>query len=171
MWVKLAATGVPKSFLNRIRDQFSNIRGKIRLGNLVTDEFDIASGVVQGSRLGPILFDIFLNDLLGDLKKNSKGVAIANDIKVHCLAYADDLCLIAEKEIELQNMLQICSKWAIKNGMAFCTGVLLHATMNAANENPVVFRKLLRESPAVSCTAFTDGKSLQLQFFSHDLSS
>ena len=133
LWQKLRDAGVPDSFLNRIRDQFSNIRGKVRIGELLTNEFDIASGVVQGSRLGPILFDIFLNDLLGDLKKKSKGVAIANDIKVHCLAYADDLCLIAENEIELQNMLEICSKWAIKNGMAFNpkkSEVLIHPKNN-----------------------------------------
>ena len=39
-------------FLEIIKNQFSGIKG----------------GVVQGSRLGHILFDVFLNDLIGEIK-------------------------------------------------------------------------------------------------------
>ena len=50
LWSKLSAAGVPTKFLNILKDQFSNISGKVRLDHLITKDFEIQSGVVQGSR-------------------------------------------------------------------------------------------------------------------------
>lgn len=70
-------------------------------------EYLATSGVPQGSILGPLLFNLFIND-------------IVDVIKVDCLLYADDLKLfriidsIADCNL-LQNSLSNISDWCVQN--------------------------------------------------------
>jgi len=77
--------------------------------------------VVQGSRLGPVLFDLFLDDLLVSLSESGFGPTLAGT-KVPVLAFADDLCLMATSPGELQRLLDIVFSWATKNTMEFHPG-------------------------------------------------
>ncbi len=44
------------------------------------------NGVLQGSLISPMLFDLYTNDLNKELNQNSYKI----------LAYADDLCILCE---------------------------------------------------------------------------
>ena len=66
--------------------------------------------VQQGCVLSPTLFSVFINDLVGNIKGSGKGVQCG----IHyftSLLYADDLVIIADKEEELQSMLDIVHGW------------------------------------------------------------
>ena len=118
LFQKLRKAGVSEHFLDIIKDQFSNIKGRFRLEGRQTDTFDIKGGVVQGSRLGPILFDVFLNDLIGEIKSKCKCISVRGT-NLNVLAYADDLVLIASTPQELNKMLKIANSWSIDNFMEF----------------------------------------------------
>ena len=79
-----------------------------------SDWADVASGVPQGSVLGPVLFVIFINDL-------------PEGVKSWCAMYADDTKIsssveTAESRNTLQNYLDKLVEWADKWQLQFQTG-------------------------------------------------
>ena len=73
--------------------------------------FPILQGVRQGAILSPLLYSIFVDDLLNTLDHSGLGARIG---EVFCGApmYADDLALVASSPEELQAMLDIVSHYA-----------------------------------------------------------
>jgi len=77
--------------------------------------FSIKQGVKQGAVLSPILYSLFVIDLLVELEHSGLGVRIDN---IFCGApmYADDLTLIASSPEDLQSMIDIVAQYAAKWG-------------------------------------------------------
>lgn len=74
--------------------------------------FEATSGVSQGSALGPLLFNIFINDILETL-----------DV-APCLLYADDIKLLSEISnthdcVQLQSDINKLHQWSNLNNLPF----------------------------------------------------
>ena len=72
--------------------------------------FSVQQGVRQGAVLSPLLYCIFVNDLLSQLSSSGYGVRVHNSSPM----YADDLALISHSSSDLQDMLDIVSNYAQK---------------------------------------------------------
>ena len=73
----------------------------------------------QGCPLSPILFNLYINDLLNDLNEYSfDSVHLSDKLQITCLAYAYDIILISKSALGLQNLLnclhKFCEKWKMK---------------------------------------------------------
>ena len=68
------------------------------------------SGVKQGDNLSPILFSIFINDLVQEENDLRLGIGIG-DSRLSILLYADDIALLASEEISMQTMLNKIHEW------------------------------------------------------------
>ena len=66
---KLTAYGLSKNAVNLINDYLSERKQCVQIGNHQSTFQNIIKGVPQGSILGPLLFDIFLNDIFYFIKE------------------------------------------------------------------------------------------------------
>ena len=60
-----------------------------------------------GCVLSPLLFLIFINDLIKEFNKSDSGVLVG-DVRINNLAFADDIVLIANNEEELPALVSKC---------------------------------------------------------------
>ena len=66
--LKLKQYQLDDKITNPIKDYHSNRRQRVKLGNVHSAWQDITTGIPQGSIFGPVLFNIFMNDLVYVIK-------------------------------------------------------------------------------------------------------
>ena len=128
---KLGQIGVEGSFLDILSSYLSNRKQTVVVDGVKSETLDTKAGIPQGSRLGPLLFIIYMND-------------IVDDIESDILIFADDTSLFATgtdpaetAEILNRDLVKI-SAWAKK----------WKVTFNAGKSKDIIFsQKCLNNSP------------------------
>ena len=107
---KLAAYGFGVKTLNLFHSYLSGRKHRVRVGSIVSDLLEIFLGVPQGSVLGPILFNIFINDLLFVVQESICNFADDNTLYI-CGTNITDITRRINKDLE------IVLHWFTNNGM------------------------------------------------------
>ena len=128
---KLNQIGVEGTFLDTIQSYLAERKQVVVVDGVKSETLKITAGVPQGSRLGPLLFIIYMND-------------IVDDIESDILIFADDTSLMAsgidpaETVQQLNRDLVKISSWAKKWKVLF----------NAKKSKDIIFsKKCLNNSP------------------------
>ena len=97
---------------------YTNQTLRVNWNGCYSDPFATSNGVKQGGILSPILFSIYMDELLYRLKNASVGCYIGN-MFLGGLGYADDLCLLAPSRGSISFMLNICEKFGAEYDVLF----------------------------------------------------
>ena len=87
-------------------------------GRCVSDYFSMSNGVRQGGILSPKLFSVYVDDLFDKLVESKVRCSIDNLCLNHVM-YADDICLMASSPTALQELINICYDFSIRNDLSF----------------------------------------------------
>ena len=109
---------LPASVVRMLLFVYTNNFVRVSWCGLFSEYFLATNGVKQGGVLSPVLFCVYLDELLVSLSKANVGCFLGNSY-VGALAYADDLVLIAPTASAMRRMLSICDAYAADYCMSF----------------------------------------------------
>ena len=109
---KSEAYGFKKNVLKLVHSYLTDRTQSVKIGSTYSSPQHISIGVPQGSVLGPLLFNIFINDLLY-LEVESEICNFADDTTIYACD-TDVEAVIIRLEGDLQGLMQ----WFTNNGMS-----------------------------------------------------
>jgi hypothetical protein len=101
-----------------IRELFDLNVTKLVIKNQKSGCIKILRGLLQGSSLSPLLFNIFINSLLDELHKLPKQ-KIADCLLINNAFFADDGALLVTNNKDAATLTTATYQWSIKNGIEF----------------------------------------------------
>ena len=129
--LKLSAYKFHPMCIDWIKDWLTDRVSVVSANGLRSKEFDVCSGVPQGSVLGPLLFLLYINDINAEVKHSD------------CRLYADDTLLSSDATTGydgLQSDVSRLYEWSLRWGMSFNNDKCLH--MQIGRESPDMRIKL-----------------------------
>lgn len=106
---KLAAYGIHGNLLRWLISYLSNRSQIVAVKGFLSKPVELTSGVPQGSHLGPLLFIIFINDLVEHI--SSEVLLYADDLKLFRVVNGVNDCLMLQRDLDnIQN-------WCFRNKM------------------------------------------------------
>ena len=114
----LAARGVPQPYLKLLLIWYRAQRMTVKWSNSMSVPFSVQNGVRQGSNLSPMLFSVYIDELLHVIQQSKTGCHIGQTA-VNIIAYADDLVILSPTRTGLQRLVHMCESFALKQDIVF----------------------------------------------------
>ena len=119
LWKRLDSLGLGPKLTELLRSIYDKVRCTVRKDNQLSDLFPYDIGVRQGCILSPIIFNLFIDELVNVIQQNSdslSGIEIG-DLVVFILLYADDVVLVADNAADLSSLLRSLQEFCTASGM------------------------------------------------------
>ena len=108
---KLYQSGIEHQMWTLVDNMYINTKEKVRWNSLDSRTFHIQRGVKQGSVISPLLYKLYINDLLMKLQTSRLGFEIGN-IYVGAPTCADDVMLITKNFRQVQPLLDTAQNYS-----------------------------------------------------------
>ena len=120
LFTKLLKKGLPAIVVRVLIFVYEEQTCWVKLEGKKSTSFRVTNGTRQGSVLSPLLFSVYLDELLQKLRKLQLGCHIGGYWYGGC-GYADDLILMAPNREVLQRMVDVCQSYALDHNLVFST--------------------------------------------------
>ena len=117
-------------FIRCLLFSYLNQRLRVKWDDTFSPYFNVTCGVKQGGVLSPLLFCIYVDELIHRLRNSTCGCYMGPHF-TGALCYADDMVLMSPSVTGLKHMLKVCERFAQDYGLFF----------NASKTQFIVFRK------------------------------
>ena len=132
LWLKLYQHNINGKFLTVIQNIYRQAVSQVRWAGNNSTIFTCKLGVRQGDNLSPVLFSLYLNDLVSFLDQKCRGLSQLSELthkymdtdtlyyhlKLFILLYADDTVILSDTAEDLQEgliaMEEYCKLWALQ---------------------------------------------------------
>ena len=106
--------------LHFLMTTYCNQQMRVKWNGTISDIFSTSNDVKQGELLSPIIFNVFINELILLLSACARSIRChLHDQFVGALAYADNVTLLAPTSTALNVMLETCSDVASNFDLQF----------------------------------------------------
>jgi endonuclease/exonuclease/phosphatase family metal-dependent hydrolase len=132
LWLKLQDLGVSPKLIRAFGSVYSKCNTRIRLEDKLSDPINVTEGLMQGCVASPLLFTLYIADIV-DLLKNSgvSGISLNDLYELHILLFADDTVLLASSARALQLKINLLHRYFKQLGLI----------VNISKTKVVVFRR------------------------------
>ena len=135
LWFSLERKGINPNgkFLFIFKSMYSQLKSCVKVKNGLTQFFDCYIGTRQGCVSSPIIFSLFINDLVSYLKAEcDRGIFVTDQIDdMIALMFADDVACFSDTIIRLQHQINCIHSFCESVGMS----------LNLLKTKIIVFRK------------------------------
>ena len=112
LMTKLRGYGISGVLLNWISDFLTGRSHRTRVGHCLSPVAFLDSGVIQGSCLGPVLFLLYVNDLVDVLTDDAEMKLYADDVKLYS-SMPSNVTSSNDLQTQLNNLLQWSLVWQL----------------------------------------------------------
>ena len=90
VWHKLILENVSSKIVKALKSMYSVVKNCVRYNGQFSEYINSHIGVKQGDPSSPMLFMMFINDIIQCVNDDLEGVFTVEDIRLFLLLYADD---------------------------------------------------------------------------------
>lgn len=122
LWVRCAELGIGGRFLAILQEMYANKKSTVDINGELIGSTDVQCGVLQGNPLSPLLFNIYLDELLRKIDTFSKSLPVGENgvplptfdrsgnpldalAFLYSLFFADDGVLLSRSQARMQSLL------------------------------------------------------------------
>src|SRR5664279_51238 len=123
---KLAKCGITENLYKWIEHFLSHRTQQTRIGHSLSSCVDLISGVVQGSVLGPLLFLVYINDVINIFDGRCTCKLYADDVKIYTtVSFDGDIVYLQSK---LDALLAWSKTWQLNISSSKCASMIIGDT-------------------------------------------